>query len=344
MSITYKDIAKKAGVSISTVSRVINQTDLHKVGKSTQKKVEKIIEKLDFTPNVIARSLVSRKTYNVAVAIKDLEDIINPYFNQVVSGIAGVLERRGYFLQLVRTLSAKEPALSPYYLKAIQEKRVDGLILLSEEAKDKDVIELISKKTPVILVNRTIHGLKAPSVLIDNEGGLYEATKELIKLKHKRIVFLAGSLDFQLDRQRLKGYKKALREANIAYDKSLIIEGAFNFNQAATAIEGLLKKKVKFSAIVASDDVMALACINCLNERGYKVPADVSVIGFNDMLLLPLASTLSSMKLPLVELGRQAATMLLSIINDVPLKEMEVVFQPELIKRKSIGINKKSKP
>jgi len=137
MSITYKDIAKKAGVSISTVSRVLNQTDLHKVGKATQKRVEKIIEKLDFTPNVIARSLVSRKTYNVAVAIKDLEDIINPYFNQVISGIAGVLERRGYFLQLVRTLLSKEGALSPYYLKAIQEKRVDGLILLSEEAKDK---------------------------------------------------------------------------------------------------------------------------------------------------------------------------------------------------------------
>ncbi|MDP8260937.1 MAG: LacI family DNA-binding transcriptional regulator [Candidatus Kappaea frigidicola] len=341
MSITYKDIARKAGVSISTVSRVINQTDLHKVGKTTQKKVEKIVEKLDFTPNVIARSLVSRKTYNVAVAIKDLEDIINPYFNQVISGIAGVLERRGYFLQLVRTVSAKEKALSPYYLKAIQEKRVDGLILLSEEAKNKDVIELFAKKVPVILVNRTIPNITAPSVLIDNEGGLYDATKELIELKHKRIVFLAGSFDFQLDKQRLKGYKKALKEANISYDKSLIIEGAFNFNQSATALGGLLKKKVKFSAIVASDDVMALACINLLNERGYKVPEDISVIGFNDMLLLPLASSLSSMKLPLVELGRKAATMLLSIINNDPIKEMEVIFKPELIKRNSIGINKK---
>jgi LacI family transcriptional regulator len=341
MTITYKDIAKKAGVSISTVSRVINQTDLHKVGKKTQKKVEKIIEKLDFTPNVIARSLVSRKTYNVAVAIKDLEDIINPYFNQVVSGIAGVLERRGYFLQLVRTLSAKEPALSPYYLKAVQEKRVDGLILLSEEAKDKDVIDIYNKKTPLVLVNRTIESLKAPSVLIDNENGLYEATRELIKLKHKRIVFLAGSLDFQLDKQRLKGYKRALKEAGLSYDKGLVIEGAFNFNRAATALDSLLKKKVKFTAIVASDDVMALACINRLEEAGLKVPADISVIGFNDMLLLPVASTLSSMRLPLVELGRKAASMLLSLINEDKIEEMEVVFKPQLIKRKSIGINKR---
>jgi LacI family transcriptional regulator len=341
MSITYKDIAKKAGVSISTVSRVINQTDLHKVGKKTQKKVEKIIRQLDFAPNVIARSLVSRKTYNIAVAIKDLEDIINPYFNQVVSGIAHVLERKGYFLQLVRTLQAKKPALSPYYLKAIQEKRVDGVILLSEEAKDKDVIEMHKKKIPLVLVNRRIPKLNTPRILIDNQGGLYEATEELINLGHKKIVFMAGSLKFQLDKERLKGYKKALKEANIAFDKNLIAQGAFNFNKTARAIDKMISKKTGFTALVASDDVMALACINRLNEAGYKVPADVSVIGFNDMLLLPVAQTLSSMALPLVEMGRKAAAMLLAVINNEKIDEMEVVFKPQLIKRKSIGRIKK---
>jgi LacI family transcriptional regulator len=341
MSITYKDIAKKAGVSISTVSRVINQADLHKVGKKTQKKVEKIIRQLDFTPNVIARSLVSRKTYNIAVAIKDLEDIINPYFNQVVSGIAHVLERKGYFLQLVRTLQAKKPALSPYYLKATQEKRVDGVILLSEEAKDKDVIEMHERNIPLVLVNRHIPKLRTPRILIDNQGGLYEATKELIKMSHKKIVFMAGSLKFQLDKERLKGYKKALKEAGIIYDKNLVAQGAFNFNQTAKAIDKMISARRKFTALVASDDVMALACINRLNEAGYKVPDDVSVIGFNDMLLLPVAQTLSSMALPLVEMGRKAADMLLAVINKEQIDEMEVVFKPQLIKRKSIGRRKK---
>ncbi|MDP3785940.1 MAG: LacI family DNA-binding transcriptional regulator [Candidatus Omnitrophota bacterium] len=338
MSYTYKDIAKKSGVSITTVSRVINKKDLHKVGKKKQEKVEAIIKRLDFTPNIIARSLVSKKTFNIAVAIKDLEDIINPYFSQVVSGIASVLERRGYYLQLVRTLSEKEPPLSPYYLKAIQEKRVDGLILLSEEAGDREVVELYRKKVPLVLVNRYIDGEKIPSVLIDNEKGLYDATKALIELGRKKIVFMAGALKFQLDRDRLNGYKKALSESNIDFDESLVLEGLFEFDKASAALEKLLAQKKEFNAIAASDDVMALACITALKKKGISVPGDVSVIGFNDMMLVPVSSpTLSSMRLPLVGIGKEAANMILKLIDKEKLEKAVVTFTPELIKRESTG-------
>jgi LacI family transcriptional regulator len=337
MTYTYKDIAKKAGVSITTVSRVINKRDLHKVSKKSQEKVRAIIKKLNFTPNIIARSLVSRKTFNIAVAIKDLEDIINPYFSQVISGIAYILERRGYYLQLVRTIPGKQPPLSPYYLKAIWEKRVDGLLLLSEEAKDKEVIDLHRKKFPITLVNRYIKGERISSILIDNEKGSYVATKTLIDLGHKKIVFMAGSLKFQLDRDRFKGYRKALLENNIELNKSLVAEGYFNFDRTSQAVKSLLRQKKEFSAIVASDDVMALACIATLKENGILVPDDVSVIGFNDMLLLPIASpTLSSMRLPLVDMGKEAANMLLKIINGEKLKETTLIFVPELIRRESI--------
>jgi LacI family transcriptional regulator len=338
MSYTYKDIAKRSGVSITTVSRVINKKDLHKVGKKNREKVEALIKKLDFTPNIIARSLVSKKTFNIAVAIKDLEDIINPYFSQVVSGIAYVLERRGYYLQLVRTLSGKEPPLSPYYLKAIQEKRVDGLILLSEEAKDKEVLELHRKKVPIVLVNRYINGEKIHSVLIDNEKGLYEAAKALIGLGRRKIVFMAGSLEFQLDRDRLNGYKRALSENNIGFDASLVTEGRFEFDKASEAFERLLAQNKQFDAIAASDDVMALACITALKKKSISVPGDVSVIGFNDMLLVPAASpTLSSMRLPLVDIGKEAANMLLKLIDKEKFERLSVTFTPELIRRESIA-------
>lgn len=338
MPYTYKDIAKKSGVSITTVSRVINKKDLHKVGKKNREKVEALIKRLDFTPNIIARSLVSKKTFNIAVAIKDLEDIINPYFSQVVSGIASVLERRGYYLQLVRTLSGKEPPLSPYYIKAIQEKRVDGLILLSEEAEDKQVVELYRKKVPLVLVNRYIDGEKIPSVLIDNEKGLYDATKALIESGRRKIFFMAGSLEFQLDRDRLKGYKKALLENNIEFDGSLVAEGRFEFDKATSALEKLLAQKKEFNGIAASDDVMALACITALKKKGISVPGDVSVIGFNDMLLVPVASpTLSSMKLPLVDIGKEAANMVLRLIDKEKLEKIAIIFTPELIRRESIG-------
>lgn len=341
MPYTYKDIAKKAGVSITTVSRVINKKDLHKVGKKNQEKVKAIIKRLDFTPNIIARSLVSKKTFNVAVAIKDLEDIINPYFSQVVSGIASVLERRGYYLQLVRTLSDKDPPLSPYYIKAIQEKRVDGLILLSEEAADKEVVNLHRKKVPLVLVNRHIDGEKIPSILIDNEKGLYDATKALIDLGRRKIIFMAGSLGFQLDRDRLAGYKKALSENGIEFDESLVAEGFFDFDRASSALKELLAQKKEFDAIAASDDVMALACINILKEKGISVPDDVSVIGFNDMMLVPVASpTLSSMRLPLVDIGKEAANMVLKLIDKEKLEKISVIFTPELIRRESIGRSK----
>ncbi len=338
MSYTYKDIAKKAGVSITTVSRVINKKDLHKVGKKKQEKVAAVIKKLDFTPNIIARSLVSQKTFNIAVAIKDLEDIINPYFSQVVSGIASVLERRGYYLQLVRTLSEKEPPLSPYYFKAIQEKRVDGLILLSEEAPDKEVIDLHRKKVPLVLVNRHIDGEKIPSILIDNEKGLYDATKALIGLGRRKIIFMAGSLGFQLDRDRLAGYKKALSENGIEFDGSLVAEGFFEFDRASSALKKLLAQKKEFDAIVASDDVMALACITALKEKSISVPNDISVIGFNDMMLVPVSSpTLSSMRLPLVDIGKEAANMVLRLIDKEKLDKASVTFTPELVKRESIA-------
>lgn len=335
---TYKDIARKTGVSITTVSRVINKRDLHKVGKKSQKKVEVLIKKLNFTPNIIARSLVSRKTFNIAVAIKDLEDIINPYFSQVISGIAYVLEHKGYYLQLVRTVSSKNPPLSPYYLKAVQEKRVDGLLLLSEEANDKEVIELCRKKFPLVLVNRYIKDKNIPSILIDNKKGAYIATRTLIDMGHKRIVFMSGALKFQLDRDRLKGYKKALLENNIKFDKDLVKEGFFNFNKASSALNLLLEQKKPFSAIVASDDVMALACITLLKEKGMVVPDDISVIGFNDMLLVPVASpTLSSMRLPLADIGKEAAHMLLEIINKEKLKRKTITFIPQLVRRESMG-------
>lgn len=338
MSYTYKDIAKKAGVSITTVSRVINKKDLHKVGKKKQEKVAAVIKKLDFTPNIIARSLVSKKTFNIAVAIKDLEDIINPYFSQVVSGIASVLERRGYYLQLVRTLSEKEPPLSPYYLKAIQEKRVDGLILLSEEAQDKEVVELYRKKVPLVLVNRYIDGEKIPSVLIDNEKGLYDATKALIESGRRKVLFMAGSFEFQLDRDRLKGYKKALLESNIEFDGSLVAEGRFGFDKATSELEKLLAQNKEFNGIAASDDVMALACITTLKKKGISVPGKVSVIGFNDMMLVPVASpTLSSMRLPLVDIGKEAAGMVLRLIDKEKLEKAVVTFIPELIRRGSTG-------
>ena len=338
MSHTYKDIAKKAKVSISTISRVVNNKDLQKVGKKTQERVRKIISDLNFTPNVIARSLVSRKTFNIAVVVKDFEDIYYSYFSHVVSGIAGVLERNGYYIQLTRAIKPKEQPLSPYYMKAFEEKRVDGMCILVEEADEKDVLSLYEKKFPIVLVNRYIPGKNIPSVLIDNKEGLYRATKALIDLGHKRIAFLSGAFKFQLDKDRLAGYKKALQEAGIPFDGKLTGEGLFIYEKAYEATGALLKVEPRITGLVASDDVMALAALRRIRDAGLSVPEHISIIGFNDMFPFPPGSpTLSSMRIPLVEIGRTAATTLLKIVNKETPEKEPAIFTPEFIRRESVG-------
>ncbi|MFA5164577.1 MAG: LacI family DNA-binding transcriptional regulator [Candidatus Omnitrophota bacterium] len=337
MAYTYKDIAKKAKVSISTVSRVINGKDLQKVGKKTQERVSKVVADLDFTPNVIARSLVSRKTFNIAVVVKDFEDIYYSYFSHVVSGIAGVLEKNGYYFQLTRAIKPKEEPLSPYYMKAFEEKRVDGMCILVEEALEKDVTTLFEKKFPIVLVNRYIKGIKIPKVLIDNKEGLFRATKELLDTGHKRIAFLSGALRFQLDQDRLAGYKKALSEAGAGFDENLVAEGLFIYEKAYEATGILLKQEPRITGIVASDDVMALAAIRRIRDAGLSVPEHISVIGFNDMFPFPPGSpTLSSMRLPLVEIGKTAAQMLLDIVSGKKVENDTVIFTPEYIRRESV--------
>lgn len=337
MAYTYKDIAKRAKVSIATVSRVINSKELQKVSKKTQGRVQKVIGELNFTPNVIARSLVSKKTFNIAVVVKDFEDVYYPYFSQVISGIAGVLESNGYYLQFTRAFGPKVQPLSPYYMKAVQEKRVDGMCILVEEAEDKDVLSLFEKKFPIVLINRYIVGKNIPAVLIENEGGLYMATKELINLGHTRIAFLSGAFKFQLDMNRLAGYKKALQEAGISFDERVLAEGFYNYEKAYEATGELLKVEPRFTALVASDDMMAMAAIRRIRDAGLSVPEHVSIIGFNDMFIFPLSSpTLSSMRLPLVEIGKTAASTLLKILNKEKLDRETIIFTPEFIRRESV--------
>jgi LacI family transcriptional regulator len=337
MAYTYRDIARKAKVSISTVSRVINNKDLQKVGKKTQERVRKVVSDLDSTPNVIARSLVSRKTCNIAVVVKDFEDIYYSYFSHVVSGIAGVLEKNGYYLQLTRAIKPKEEPLSPYYMKAFEEKRVDGMCILVEEALEKDIITLFEKKFPVVLINRYIKGEKIPKVLIDNKEGLFRDTKELLDIGHKRVAFLSGALRFQLDQDRLAGYKKALSESGIGFDDRLVAEGLFMYEKAYEATGILLKEDPRITGIVASDDVMALAAIRRIRDTGFSVPEHISVIGFNDMFPFPPGSpTLSSMRLPLVEIGKTAAEMLLKIVSGDKVENDTVTFTPEYIRRESV--------
>ncbi|MEA3306123.1 MAG: LacI family DNA-binding transcriptional regulator [Candidatus Omnitrophota bacterium] len=334
---TYKDIARITKVSPTTISRVINNKELYKVSKENQERVRKIIKKLDFTPNVIARSLVCRKTFNIAVGIRKLNDIMNPYFNRIISGLGSILQENGYHLQLSTVAPADGSSSLPPYSLTMREKRAEGLCLISQEADIRDIMSLYKQKIPLVLVDKYIPSQKIPSVLIDNKKGLYLAVKKLIELGHRRIAFLTGLQDLPYSRDRLSGYKKALEEEGITFDKRLVVRGAFDFEKDYSITARLLDVKPAFTALLTSDDVMAAAAMRKITERGFSIPKDISVIGFNDIVFPITSPVLSSIYVPLVEIGKIAGKMLLETVHKKRLKKKVVTFVPELIQRESMG-------
>lgn len=337
MSYTYKDIARMAGVSLTTVSRVVNRKELHKVSKKKQDRIKRIIERLNFTPNIIARSLARKRTFNVAVGIRKLDDIINPYFDHIISGLGTVLEKEGYHLQLTNVISPDSACSIPPYLLTMREKRADGLCLISQEAKDKDIISLYKQKLPIVLIDKYIPTQKIPTILINNKEGMYLITKELIRLGHRGIAFMTGIQDLPYSRDRLLGYKKALKEAGIPFREEIVVEGTFNFRKDYETTGHLLDVKPNITALLTSDDAMAIAAMRKISERGLSIPEDISVVGFNDLFSHLSYPTLSSVRLPLIEIGKLAGRMLLELINKRRLIEKTVTFVPELVCRQSTG-------
>jgi LacI family transcriptional regulator len=301
-------VAEAAGVSASTVSRILNGT----AAVSDQKKqaVYDAIEKLGFVPNPVARGLAGGRTLSIGVVTQALD---SPFYGSALSGIENTLERRGYSALFVSgQWDAREEARCIEMLLA---RRVDGIIVLTGRLTDTALQE-VAKTLPVVVTGRDLAADNLYALDFDNAEGARLATCHLLELGHRRIAFITGDPNHPDAVQRLAGYRSALQRAGLPVDDRLIEPGLFHEESGVVAMERLLDRGAPFSAVFAANDQMAIGACLALYRRSLRVPTDCSVIGFDDLSMSSFClPPLSTVRHPSNEMGRLAAEAMLRLLE-----------------------------
>lgn len=304
---TIHDVARYAGVSPATVSRVLNHSS-HPVSEQGRRCVLAAARKLAYIPNLLARSLLTQETAAIGVLIPDVS---NPYYAEVLRGIEDAVVPAGRTVILCNT--DRQPEKQRLYLRALMERRVDGIIVAGGTFGRADTA-ITGRHLPVVIIGR--HRARLPSVRIDNVAAAVMATAHLLGLGHRRIACLAGPSVSLTAADRVEGYRRALQAAGVAPTPDLVIEAGFTPAGALAAVRRLLALDPPPTAIVASNDQVAIGAIRALHEAGVWVPEDVSVMGFDDT---PLASytmpSLTTVAVPTHGLGRTAVELLDSLMR-----------------------------
>lgn len=301
-------VARAAGVSASTVSRILNGSA--GVSAAKQAAVAQAIERLGFVPNPVARGLAGGRTLSIGVVTQSID---SPFYGGTLRGIEDVLDGAGYSPLFVSGhWNAAEEARCIALLRA---RRVDGIIVLTGRLADGALVDC-ARTLPVVVTGRRLHAPGLLALPFDHEQGARLATQHLLALGHRRIAFIGGDPGHPDAHQRLLGYRSALRAAGVPLEKGLVAGGLFTEESGRVAVDHLLDTRQRFSAIFAANDQMAFGACLGLYRRGLRVPQDVSVVGFDD---LPAARytlpPLTTVRHPAGELGRLAATAMLQLLR-----------------------------
>ncbi len=326
---TIRDVARRAGVSPSTVSRIL--TGNTPVSAAKQKRVRQAIQRLRFRPNALARGLKQRRSQSVGLLIPD---ITNPYFAEAAKGVEEAAQREGFAVLLCD--SEGDLRREAHYLEVLRERQVDGLIYVT--AGDGTSLRRTWPGRPLVVMDREVPGLPADTVTTDNERGAYEITRFLLQQGHRRIAFLAGPGHLAPARLRLRGYRRALREFKVSAGSGLIRYGDFTVEGGRKAMRGLLEVSPPPTAVAAADDVMALGAVQAIEDAGLRVPADISVAGFDDIPVAALVRPpLTTVKQPVRRMGAVAVELLLAQLAARPRGHRRVLLEPRLVVRGSVG-------
>jgi len=337
---TLKDVAEKAGVSISVASRVLGNYGY--VSEETRRKVLEIAKEIGYQPDVVARSLKTKQTYSIGVIISDITTF---FFTSVVRGIEDVANQNGYNVTLCN--SDEDPDKESEYLKVLYGRKVDGLIISATGKNTVYLKKLIRAGMPVVLLDRGIKDIETTEVLIDNREGAYRAVNHLISLGHKRIGIINGIRGIMTTEERFEGYRKALQENGIPLEDELIKYGDFRVEKGKEAMEEFIKMANSPTAIFVSNETMTTGALLALKENKVKIPQDIAIVGFDDPVWAPLIDPpLTAVRQPSYSIGTIACQVLLQKIRKSnrgrPLHE-EIVLKPKLIVRESCGEKLKEK-
>lgn len=333
-SLTLHDVAALAGVSIATVSAVVNQKS--SVGEKSRQRVEAALQQLDYRPHPLARSLKTGRSHAIGLVVPD---ITNPFFPEAMAGIEAVARSRGYSVLLAN--SNEDPAQERQNLHFLHSRRVDGIVLVCASG-GVDYAPFTSSHCPIVFMDRLPAGkVSAPSVIVDNAGAARRATQHLLALGHERIAIIAGRLDLSVGSGRLAGFKQALRSARLPLRPEYLQLGDFQPDSGYRAGLHLMSLAEPPTAVFACNNSMTLGLMRALAERQIDCPERVSVLAFDDF---PWAAhfrpELTTVAQPVLELGRQAMRLLLAAIDPASpeaaeIKGNQVILSAELRIRKS---------
>jgi LacI family transcriptional regulator len=300
------EVARLAGVSIATASRVVSQAD-YPVSPATRERVLEAAEALDYVPNALARGLLKSQIPVVGVIVHDITD---PYFSEVVRGVEDAAAARGYLV--ITCSSERDPERERSYVRLLRSMRAAAVIFAGSGLDDPDLNEELPRHTKGIrayggaVVHLSPHALGEPEVGVDNAAGVASMVEALVAMGHRRIAFLAGPTGLHVAGARLDGYRRGLAAAGLEADERLVIHTPFDPEGGAAGVDALLAGGAAFTAICCANDLLALGALRRLGSLGIAVPADVSVAGFDDIAMAEMATpALSTVRIPLRDLGRR---------------------------------------
>ncbi len=324
---TIYDVAREAGVSTTTVSKILNNTG--RISDKTKQKVLKIMDELNFQPNVLASAMKGKSTYSIAFLIPDID---NPIYAKYMKHIEIHGQELGY--NIVMCSTENDAAKEARHIASMRQKRVDGFIIASKFSNVALLEELIQEGFPVSLFAHERPEFSVDSVSVDDYVGGYEATKHLLHLGHRKIAVI-GEESYS-GRARIRGYRQAILDEGLDVGEELILYSDSTIEGAKYHVGQLLKSKKRPTAIFGYNDLSAIGAIIAAKESGLKVPEDISVIGFDNISLCEIVDPpLTTIDMPVAELGKKVMELLVGKIEGTEKTKQRISLLPKLIVRQS---------
>ncbi len=328
---TIKDVAKLAGVSVATVSRVINHSP--KASESSRLAVTSAMEQLQYHPNANARALAQQSTETIGLVVGDVSD---PFFGAMVKAVDEVAGRTNNFLLIGNGYHNEEKERQA--IEQLMRHRCAALVVHAKKVPDAELIGLMRQLPGMVLLNRSLPGFEQRCIALDDRYGAWLATRHLIQQGHQQIGFICSTHTISDAEERLQGYYDALREHNLPCNDRLVAFGEPDELGGEQAMTELLGRGKQFTAVACYNDSMAAGALAVLSDNSIQIPEEMSLIGFDDVLVSRyVRPRLTTVRYPIVTMAQQAAELALALANNEPLPEVTNMFSPTLVRRHSVG-------
>ncbi|MCC5908697.1 MAG: LacI family DNA-binding transcriptional regulator [Balneolaceae bacterium] len=330
---SIKKIAKLAGVSTATVSRVLNGSD--KVKDQTAEKVLKVADELNYRMDHVARRMKVKQSDSLVIGLI-ITDIDNSFFANVAKGVEDVAYKNKHVLMICNT--NEDPGKEKFFLNSMLSEKVSGIIMVPTSGNETFLKSINLEGFPMVMVDRKVKSMNVDTVSINNETGGFQATEQLIKNGHRRIGIICGIKGLTNTEERFNGYKKALEQAGIPFDEELVVFGNYVERGGREALKKLIALDEPPTAIFSTNNLMTLGCLKELYMQKIRIPDEMALVGFDDSAWAEaMIPPLTTIKQPGYELGVNAAELLIKRLNNKNSSKLNIVLNPELIVRESCG-------